>query len=102
VWKPNFSTEIRTIPYLLDLDNPNLTEKEKEYAKFPNLIQTTFHKDRIGIQYIACVYHVIEEFWQGTLPSNSNDEGRGVRVVPPPPQWTVRLKNLINRLFNKV
>ena len=102
VWRPNFSTEIRTIPHLLDLDNPNLTKKEKEYAKHPNLLQTAFHKDRIGTQNIACLYYVVEEFRQGTLPSNSNDEGRGVRVVPPPPRWLVRFKNMFKTIKSLV
>jgi hypothetical protein len=85
LWKPNFCTEIRAIPCLLDPANPNLTEEEQQYVKYPsNLYGWFHHKDTM---YIACIYRVVEVFSQGTLPSASNDDGRGIRVVPPPPVW---------------
>ena len=99
VWRTNYANEIRTIPYLIDLENPNLTEEEIQYAKYPNYLYTWYHKEQVGSQYIACYYHVIEEFSQGTLSSDSNAEGRGVRIVPPPPHWIVKLKDGFNKLF---
>lgn len=99
VWKSNYGTEIRAIPYLIDPANPNLTEEEKQYVKYPTNLYTWYHKKEAS--YIACYYFVVETFSQGTLPSDSNEPGRGVRVVPPPPVWLARFKERVKTLFGR-
>ncbi len=72
------SFEVRAITQLIDPNDPELTEYQRQVVEYVNGIHDYFH-GAAPRKSIVAVYHVIEVF------DNSPGSARGKRVVPPLP-----------------
>lgn len=72
------SFEVRAITQLIDPNDPELTEYQRQMVEYVNGIHDYFH-GAAPRKSIVAVYHVIEVF------DNSPGKARGKRVVPPLP-----------------
>ena len=71
------SYEIRTIAQLLDPNDPNLTEWERNAVEYVNLIHSYFHGE-FPKKFITIIFHIIEVF--DNSPGRKDAMGR--RMVP--------------------
>jgi len=72
------SYEVRAITQLIDPNDPDLTDMQKQTVEYVNGIHDYFH-GAAPRRSIVAVYHIIEIF------DNSPGKARGKRVVPPLP-----------------
>ncbi len=72
------SFEVRAVTQLIDPNDPELTEYQRQMVEYVNGIHDYFH-GAAPRKAIVAVYHIIEVF------DNSPGKARGKRVVPPLP-----------------
>jgi len=69
--------KLKTIPYLLHPENPELTDYEKDAVTYVNLIHSYFHGE-FSKEFITVIYNIIEVY----NSSPGNDNGRGKKITP--------------------
>jgi hypothetical protein len=74
------SYKLKTITRLLDPNDPELTEYEKDVTEYINRIHSFFHGD-FSRNFIAVIYHVVEIYDNSPRGKNPNT-GMGRRIVP--------------------
>ncbi len=74
------SYKLKTIVRLLDPNDPNLTDYEKDAVKYINLIHSYFHGN-FSKDFIAAVYYVNQVYDNSPMGGNP-ETGMGRRVVP--------------------